>query len=348
MDWTIEKIYFNLINKNFKPYQSSIFKLYQKLGSFEKVYKDLTNKNSLEFNDPEKEYKKLEKFGIEIAILNEEVYPYKLKSIDEPPLGLYLLGNKSLLKEETLFIAIVGTRKATSYGLNTSRKFAKELASLGTVIVSGLAYGIDEEAHKGTVEVNGKTIAVLGEGIDLVLNSNKKYLIEKILENDGLIISEYSLETPAMPYHFPLRNRIIAGISDGILVVEAPIDSGALITANYGLKYGREIFVIPGEITNKNFIGSHNLIKQGARLTTDIEDILTEFGLDLNYKEKLKKVKLSPKEELICEIIEKGYKTIEEISKETNLAIQEILIILTHMEIKGIIKNKEGKFYLIQ
>jgi len=338
-----EKIYFNAINILYKPYQLSIFKLYQKLGSFESVFNELKIKNKL---DIEKEYKKVEDLNIKIITYNEKEYPIKLKNIDEPPLGFYILGNKDLLNNDNLFIAIVGTRKATNYGLNISQKFSKELASLGIIIVSGLAFGIDEYAHKGAVEINGKTIGVVGEGIDIVLRSTKRKLVEKILENGGAIISEYSLSTPAMPYHFPLRNRIIAGLSDGITVIEAPIDSGALITANYGLKYGKEIFVVPGEITNKNYQGSHNLIKQGAKLITEIEDILVEFNFDVDLRNKIKKLKLSPKEEIIFEILEKGEKTIEELKAETNIPIQELLVVLTNMEVKGLIKNKGGRFFL--
>ncbi len=343
----MEKIYFDVINRNFKPYQPSIFKLYQKLGSFAKIYQKLKEKKELNEEADENYKEVLKKLGVEIVLFNEEIYPQKFKEIDSPPLGFYALGSLKLLEEKKLFLAIVGTRKASTYGKNIAKKFSQQLADLGIIIVSGLAYGIDEYAHLGTIEANGKTIAVLGEGIDLALNSPKRKLIEKILNNDGLIISEYSLNTPAMPYHFPLRNRLIAGLSDGVLVVEAPIDSGALITANYALKYGKEIFVIPGEITNKNFEGSHNLIKQGAKLITSIEDILNEFGIDYKMKEKLKKLKLSPKEEIIYEILKFGPKSIEDLSKEVKFSIQELLIILTNLEIKEIVKNKEGKFYIV-
>lgn len=343
----MEKIYFDTINRIFKPYQQSIFKLYQNLGNFEKVYQKLKRENNLP-EDIDKSYEEeLRRYGIEIILLSDEFYPKSFKEIDMPPLGFYALGNLELLKVEGLFLAIVGTRRASTYGKNVAKRFSKELANLEITIVSGLAYGIDEQAHLGAVEANGKTIGILGEGIDLVLNSPKRKLIEKILKNGGLIISEYSLGTPAMPYHFPLRNRLIAGLSDGILVIEAPIESGALITANFGLKYGKEIFVIPGEIIKKNFEGSHNLIKQGAKLVTCVEDILSEFGIDYEKKEKFKKLKLTPKEETIYEILKIEPKTIEELSKETNFPIQELLIILTNMEIKEIVKNKEGKFYII-
>lgn len=343
----MEKRYFDIINRNFKPYQPSIFKLYQKLGSFAKVYQELKKENQLNDEICEIYEEKLKKIGVEIILFNEEFYPQKLKEIDAPPLGFYALGNTKLLKEEKLFLAVVGTRKASIYGKNIAKKFAQQLADLGIVIISGLAYGIDEYSHLGVIEAQGKTVAILGEGIDLALNSPKRRLIEKILKNDGLIISEYSLETSAMPYHFPLRNRLIAGLSEGVLVIEAPLDSGALITANYALRYGKEIFVVPGEITNKNFEGSHNLIKQGAKLITSIEDILIEFGIDYEKKEKFKKLRLTPKEEIVYETLKIGPKTIEEISKAIDLPIQELLIILTNMEVKEIIKNKDGKFFVL-
>jgi len=342
----MEEVYFNAINKIFKPYQPRIFQLYQKFGNFKKLFEYLEKENKLEKIDLEKEYLKVEKLNIKIVTIKSELYPEILKEIDTPPLGFYALGNIEIFKEKTLFLAIVGTRKASNYGKFVSFNFAKELSKLGVVIVSGLAYGIDEYAHKGTIDVNGKTIGILGEGIDLALNSPKRNLIDKILENNGLIISEFSLSTPGLSYHFPLRNRIIAGLSNGILIVEAPINSGALITANYGLKYGKEIFVIPGEITNKNFEGSHNLIKQGAKLVTSIEDILSEFGIDYSLKERVKNIKLSPKEEIVYEVLKIKEKTIDEIALETNFSIQELLVILTNLEIKGLIKNKEGKFYL--
>lgn len=342
----MEEIYFNFLNQVFKPYQPKIIKLYHKLGNFENIYKELKTKNNLEDIDFEKEERLLKKYNLEILTLNNKEYPEKLKNIDMPPLGIYLLGNKNLLKDDRLKLAIVGTRRASSYGLNIAYKFSQQLSELGITIISGLAYGIDLMAHKATWEINNKTIAVLGEGIITVLNSSRRKTIEKIIENNGLIISEFSPLTSALPYHFPLRNRIIAALSDGVIIVEAPINSGALITANYGLKYGKEIFVIPGEITNKNFEGSHNLIKQGAKLVTSIEDILTEFNFDYHLKEKIKSIKLSPKEEIIYECLKVKEKTIEELSIETDLSIHDLLVVLTHMEVRGLIKNKEGKFYL--
>jgi DNA processing protein len=342
----MEEVYFNVINKIFKPYQPKIIKLYHKFGNFETLYNYLKNENKFEEFNFEEEEKLLKQFGIEILTLSNIDYPEKLKNIDTPPLGIYLLGNKEIIKNSQLTLAIVGTRKASEYGLRIASRFSQQLSELGISIISGLAYGIDLAAHKATLKNPGKTIAILGEGIVFALQTTKRKIIEKIIENDGLIISEFSPTTPPLPYHFPLRNRIIAGLSDGVIIIEAPIQSGALITANYGLKYGKDIFVIPGEITNKNFEGSHNLIKQGAKLITNIEDILTEFNFDYQVNRKLKNLKLAPQEELIYDSLKIKEKTIEELNKETKIAIQELLVILSYMEIKGIIKNREGKFYL--
>lgn len=252
-----------------------------------------------------------------------------------------------MLNDNNLTLAVVGTRRASSYGLRVVNFLVDELSDLNILIISGLAYGIDLAAHKAIIDKKGKTIAVLGEGIVNILKSNKKKIVEKIIENNGLIISEFAPSEKGLSYHFPLRNRIIAGLSDGIIIIEAPIDSGALITANYGLKYGKEIFVVPAEIFNKNFEGSHNLIKSGAKLVTSVEDILVELGINYQFKKKMENINLTPKEELICEVLKTKSCSVEELNIKTKLAIQELLIILTNLEIRGIIKNRGGEFYLV-
>jgi DNA processing protein len=344
----MEELYFHCINQIFKPYQLQIFKLYHKLGNFKKLYETLKLKHNLENIDLEKEEKNFKKTGIEIIIYGSDNYPSQLKNIDTPPLGFYILGNKNLLKDNNkLLIAIVGTRKSSSYGNKIAYQFSQQLSNLGIITVSGLAYGIDTYVHQGAVDIHKETIGILGEGIITALKTAKKNLIEKILENNGLIISEFSPLTPGLPYHFPLRNRIIAGLSEGVIIVEDPLNSGALITAHYAFKYNKEIFVVPSNITYKSFEGSHNLIKQGARLITNIEDIINEFNLNYQLKNKVKNIKLSPKEEIVYEILKIQEKTIEELSQETQLSIQELLIILTDLEIKEVVKNKGGKFYVI-
>jgi DNA processing protein len=331
-----EHLYFNILNREYVPYQPQLFKDLQKYKSFEKLWQKHGQK--LFKKDLGNEFQKLEKFGVKIITLLDKEYPEVLKNIPNPALGFYLLGQLPL----NFPLAIVGTRKAGNYGLSIAKKFAKDLSELGAVIISGLAYGIDIASHQGVIEAGNQTIAVLGEGIDVVLNSAKKNLIEKILECGGGIISEFSLGTPGLKNFFPLRNRIISGLSLGVIVIEAPIDSGALITARCAMEQGKEVFVIPSEMTNKNFAGSHRLIQQGAKLITNINDVLTEF--DFQMPQKIKTLKLSPSEEEIYEILQTGGLDLIGLQEKLEISTGELLSILTHMEIKGIIKNIGGKF----
>jgi DNA processing protein len=336
-----EKIYFQGIITNFKPPNKRVFSLYKKYKSFKKIFEILEKEFRIK-KDWAKEYQKLKDLGGEIILRKEKEFPKKLRKIKEPVLGVFVLGKLDL--NFPLTIAIVGTRKASKIGQKTAFDFSKNLAEVGVLIVSGLAYGIDLSAHQGAISVKKKNIAVIGCGFDLMLKDPRKKFIEQILQIGGAIISEYSLSTPALKDHFPLRNRVIAGLSDGILVIEAPIDSGALITARYGLEYGKEIFVIPGSIYDRNYLGSLRLIQQGANLVIEPEDILRAF--DFKIPQKIKDLSLSPKEKEIVEILKSGGLTISEISEKSNLDIGQILSMLSHLEIKGIIFNQGGKFYL--
>jgi len=336
-----EKIYFQGIITNFKPPNKRVFTLYKKYKSFKKIFEILEKEFKIK-KDWEKEYKKLKDLGGEIILRKEKEFPQKLRKIKEPVLGIFTMGSLDL--NSPLTMAIVGTRKASKIGQKTAFDFSKNLAEIGVLIISGLAYGIDLSAHQGAIFAKKKNIAVIGCGLDLILKDPRKKFVEQILEFGGAIISEYSLGTPALKDHFPLRNRIIAGLSDGILIIEAPIDSGALITARYGLEYGKEIFVIPGSIYDRNYLGSLRLIQQGANLVIDIEDILRAF--DFKIPQKIKNLSLSPKEKEIVEILKNGGLTISEISEKSNLEIGQLLAMLSHLEIKGVIFNQGGKFYL--
>jgi len=343
-----EKIYFQGIINNFKPPNKRVFSLYKKYKSFKKIFEILEKEFKIK-KDWEKEYQKLKDLGGEIILRKEKEFPQKLKKIKEPVLGIFVLARLParqgrLDSNSPLTIAIVGTRKASKIGQKTAFDFSKNLAEIGVLVVSGLAYGIDLSAHQGAIFSKKQNIAVIGCGLDLILKDPRKKIVEEILEVGGAIISEYPLGTPGLKDHFPLRNRIIAGLSDGILIIEAPIDSGALITARYGLEYGKEIFVIPGSIYDRNYLGSLRLIQQGANLVIDIEDILRAF--DFKIPQKIKNLSLSPQEKEIVEILKIGGLTISEIREKSNLEIGQLLAILSHLEIKGIIFNQEGKFYL--
>lgn len=234
---------------------------------------------------------------IEEISINSKEYPEQLKNIYNPPLKLYVLGNKKLLHKKG--IAVVGSRKATQYGKNIAYKISKELSENGINIISGLAIGIDTCAHLGTLEAQrfiensaknevtseiikntmniGQTIAVLGSGIDNIYPKENIEIARKIIKSGGCIVSEYPLGTKPEKLHFPQRNRIISGLSSGVLVVEASRKSGALITAEFALEQGKEVFAVPGDIIREQSEGCNELIKDGANLIMSSNEILQEI-----------------------------------------------------------------------
>lgn len=209
----------------------------------------------------------MKKNNIDIISIEDKQYPNILKEIYDPPICLYIRGNKEILNNKS--ISIVGCRKATDYGRKVARDFAYNVSKQDINIISGLAIGIDSEAHLGAVEANKKTIAVLGNGLDTIYPKENINLSQKILDSGGAIISEYPLGIKPKKENFPARNRIISGMSNGLLVVEAKEKSGTLITVDFALEQGRDVFVVPGNIVSENSAGTNDLIKQGAKLVTD-------------------------------------------------------------------------------
>ena len=204
--------------------------------------------------------------------LNSKYYPEKLKNINGKPRELYCLGNLELLNYKS--IAVIGSRNYSNYGKRAAMEFSYNLAKQNICIVSGMARGIDSFAHEATLKAKGKTIAVLGSGLDVIYPKENKRLYENIIKNDGLIISEYLLGTPPRKQNFPARNRIISGLSDGVLVIEARKNSGTNITVDFALEQGKDVFVIPGDIYSKTSDGTNFLIKEGAIPVTNYKDIL--------------------------------------------------------------------------
>ena len=223
----------------------------------------------------EKYEKYILKNDIKIINISDESYPAKLKNIYAPPITIFAKGDISLLNSKS--IAIVGSREPSKYGIYVAEKFSTELSKEGITVVSGLAKGIDTFAHIGALSSFGKTIAVLGSGIDVVYpKENAKYYRE--ISEKGLIISEYIVGTVPEFKNFPQRNRIISGLSDGVLVVEARKNSGTMITTDFALEQGKELYVIPGNITSNLSAGTNNLIKEGAKLVTDVCEILEDLN----------------------------------------------------------------------
>lgn len=270
-------------------------------------------------------------------------YPRLLKEIYDPPKELYVWGD--LRAEENYPLAVVGTRKVSNYGRQVTIDLVKNLAKVGLTIISGLALGVDGLAHQACLDVNGRTIAVLGSGLKHIYPSVHQKLAEKIVKAGGAVISEYPPETKPAKWNFPARNRIIAGMALGVLVIEAPEVSGALITARCALDSGREVFAVPGNINNQNSIGTNRLIKLGAKPVTRAEDILESFNLELTLEFK-KEVKPASKEEaIILEILKQEPAQIDEIIRKSKLEPPIVSSTLTIMEITGKVKHIGGGTY---
>lgn len=283
---------------------------------------------------------------IKKVFIKDKNYPELLKKLKDGPKTLYYRGK--VLAKENCF-AIVGTRLCSSYGKEVVFEIAGELAEAGLTIVSGLAPGIDTFAHQATIERNKRTIAVLGTGLDkesIYPRSNLK-LAEKILETGGCLISEYPPGTPGSKFTFPNRNRIISGLSLGVLVVEAKEKSGALITANWARKQGRKIFAIPGPIHSLNSKGCHYLIKRGTKLVENTNDILKELNLPCSSPgdEQIKGKTLE--ENLILGVLKEGALDIEKIIERTKLNVSIVASTLAILEIKGKVRNLGGNIYAI-
>lgn len=225
----------------------------------------------------DKYIKYMQKYEIEIVTIYDKEYPNKLRNIYDPPTTLYIKGNKEILNSNS--IAIIGCRECSNYGKEVARKVAYKLGKENISIISGLAKGIDSQAHLGCLNAKGKTIAVLGSGLDRIYPKENLKLYNEIIANGGAIVSEYIIGTTPDKMNFPARNRIISGLSDGLVVVEAKQKSGTLITVDFALEQGKNIFVVPGNITSANSIGTNELIKQGAKCITTVEDILDEYPL---------------------------------------------------------------------
>ncbi|OGN09817.1 MAG: DNA protecting protein DprA [Candidatus Yanofskybacteria bacterium RIFCSPHIGHO2_02_FULL_41_11] len=282
---------------------------------------------------------------VEIGI-KDKVYPRLLKEIPDAPKLLYCRGNLDLLN--TFCFGVVGTRKLTSYGKEAAQHIVRSLVQADFTIVSGLALGIDAIAHQTTLDSEGKTIAVLGTGItdSYIYPPANMGLAKQILKQDGLIISEHKIGT-GHPGTFPQRNRIISGLSKGVLIVEADEKSGSLITARLAGEQGRDVFAIPGNIFSSRSLGPHSLIKKGAKMVTSAEDIIEEYSQNLSLFANTK-IGVSTKDKLennILDILDRGFAFVDDIVRESKEETSKVLAKLSMMEIKGAIKNMGNSKY---
>lgn len=287
--------------------------------------------------------------SVKYICIEDDNYPEKLKYIYNAPKLLYYKGDIAIANKD-LNIAVVGSRKCTQYGKNCAKDISSKLANLGITIVSGLALGIDSYSHVGCIEGNGKTIAVLGSSVDNPLPKQNIGISEKILENGGVLISEYNVNSRVFPSNFCQRNRIISGISDGVIVVEAANKSGALITVDYALEQGRNVFAIPGNITSEMSKGCHKIIKEGASLIENIDDILNEYNLiSINsYKngKNYDNINLNAEETIIINAIKKeGNLHIDKICDYTEIEIRKVNSILNKLKLSDLLVEMNNNIY---
>jgi len=297
------------------------------------------------------------KNNIDAIVLNDISYPTLLKEIYDPPLVLFKRGRLEVNK----CVAVVGSRKASDYGLKVAKELAYGLARNGINVVSGLARGIDSKAHEGAIDASGITTAVLGCGVDVIYPPENERLFNKILSS-GALVSEYLPGFPPLPGNFPARNRIISGLCSGVIVIEANEKSGSLITANFALEQGRDVFAIPGNLGNMNSKGTNKLIREGAKLVTCVDDILEEINFfDLENKVIKHKLKeKAPKSVSISidnlEDDEKKIVTsllieelhIDELSKKTGLEMKTLNSLLIMLELAGYVEQRAGKFFSLK
>jgi DNA processing protein len=301
----------------------------------------------------DKELDLIERYGISIVTLEDSEYPENLKSIFDPPLALYVMGD--LAEQDKYSIAIVGTRRNTAYGKIIAEQFARQLAERGLTIVSGMARGIDSISHRGALDGGGRTIAVLGCGLDVIYPPENHQLMQRIAES-GAVISEFPLSTPPNSYNFPRRNRIISGLSLGVVVVEAALQSGTMITVGCALEQGREVFAVPGQITSKYSRGTNHMIKQGAKLAENVDDILEElklqlWGMEVKKSAETAKTKAAMESELtleeksVLEVIPYDLIHIDEVIINADMPVNKILGIMMSLELKGQIMQAPGKMF---
>jgi len=291
--------------------------------------------------------------GYKIVTMSDPEYPSLLLHIPDPPPFLYVFGN---LGNSAKNIAVVGSRNPTRYGISTTIRLCTDLASLKIAVISGMARGIDTAAHDGAIMGRGKTIAVLGSGLDRVYPAENLKLFHEIAEN-GAVVSEFHLDAPPEAHHFPIRNRIISGISLGTVVVEAARRSGALITARFAVKQGREVFAVPGNIHSFKSIGTHNLIKEGAKLLVSVQDIVDELPhiirsqiakQEIDRNDILEKLPpLSPEELPVFKALGPYPVHIDDLGRKLSMDPGKLSSLLLQLELKGVVLQEPGKLFSI-
>lgn len=311
------------------------------------------------------EIERVRALGADILLLDDGVYPALLREIFDPPITLYVKGEWAACLDAPC-VAIVGSRRSSTYGQNAASMLARDLAERGVTIISGLARGIDAAAHRGALEAGGRTVAVMGTGLDQVYPRDHRKLADEILERGGALLSEFPLETPPAPQNFPYRNRVISGLSLGVLIVEAAENSGSLITARLALEQGREVFAVPGNITSRNSFGTNYLIKgAGAKLVQQWQDIVLELPPDLAARllppetkkgadggRLTKQLELVPNdlsatEQSVWKLLSADTPVhIDALAEETKLSVPELAGALLALEMRELVRQLPGRCFV--
>ena len=298
-----------------------------------------------ELIDLDGELRRIDQFGANIVTTDDSDYPALLRQIYDPPLVLYVRG--TLRPEDAYAIAMVGTRQSTLYGRQTAERLARQLAASGVTVVSGGARGIDSASHEGALQSGGRTIAVLGTGLDIVYPAENVKLYQRIAEQ-GAVITQFPFGRKGDKQSFPIRNRIVAGMTQGTAVVEANRASGALITANFAAEYGRTVYAVPGRVDSPRSAGCHDLIKDGAQLCESAEDVLTEFAhLQAIEPEEpeIPMPTLSHPEQHVFHVLTHEEMQQDEIIRRSELPAAQVSVILLQLEMKKLVQQHPGRLF---
>jgi DNA processing protein len=290
--------------------------------------------------DPHAELARLGALGVRFVARSDPAFPALLGAIHDPPPGLFLRGDAGVELLSRPAVAIVGARACSAYGRQIARSVARDLAAAGLVVVSGLARGVDAEAHRGALEASGCTVAVLGCGIDRDYPAAHRELARQVATT-GLVVSEYAPGVEPAPWRFPARNRIVAGLCVATVVVEARERSGALITADFALEEGREVLAVPGEITSALSAGANALLRLGATPLTCAQDVLESYGLTVPVAAS---IELVPTAAAVLEAIRAGAAAADELGRGTGLSAGELAAVLTELELAGVVNEEDGVY----
>ena len=296
------------------------------------------------------ELERIRDFGATVITTQSPLYPRQLREIHAPPIVLYVWGE--LTERDQHAIAVIGSRRTSHYGAECAKKLSYQLAYSGLTVISGLARGIDTAAHQGALAAKGRTIAVIGSGLTKLYPPENAALADKIRSGNGAVVSEFSMAIEPDRQTFPMRNRIISGWTHGILVVEAGLKSGALITASQAIEQGRSVYAVPGHINAPTAHGSNRLIQQGAKLVMDAADILDDLQILLPMKEKLPQAaarplpELNPEERIVYDAIRSTETPIDQIAATSELPAATVSSVLLRLELKRVVKQLPGKYFV--